>query len=135
VQIWQQTASEETPRGAHDLSCCVLNILFSREPDWDPVTGFCVQARQPGMDHRGIRSFGGHPEQLEGEPQTLFGITVELASAHSPVAGAHLLDSTGRGGELAADWADELCGALGDGDANRLTVRAKIRARFGNRGH
>ena len=111
-QIWLLAASEETPRGTHDLRRKDLKIPFSEdslgvltgpEPNWDPVAELRVQAHQPGMDHRGIFSLGEHPDQLEGKPQTLFGIALELAPAHPPVDGAHVLDGTDRGGEVSAD--------------------------------
>jgi hypothetical protein len=86
-QISLLTASEESPRGTHDLRRYGLQIIFPQEPKWDPVTEFRVPARQPGLDHNGIFSFGEHPDQLEGKPQTLFGITVKLASVHPPVHG------------------------------------------------
>jgi hypothetical protein len=47
----------------------------------------------------------------------------------------HVLDATDLRGELAADETDELLDDLRDGEANRFTVRSKIRARFGNRSH
>ena len=59
------------------------------------------------MDHTGIFSFGEHPDQLEDEPQTLFGITIKLASVHPAIDGTDVPDSADVGGELAADQADE----------------------------
>jgi hypothetical protein len=134
-QIPLLTASEESPCGTHDVGRYGLQIIFPQEPKRDPVTESRVQTRQPGLDHSRIFSFGEHPDQLEGKPQPLFGIPVKLASVHLPVDGAHVLDANDPGGELAADETDELLNDLRDGEANRFTVRSKIRARFGNRGH
>ena len=80
----------------------------------------------------GSSLFGEHPDQLEGEPQTLFGITVKLASVHPTIDGAHVPDTPDVGGELAADEADELLDDLRDGEAKRFTMRCKIRTRCGN---
>jgi hypothetical protein len=87
------------------------------------------------LDYSRIFSFGEHPDQLEGKPQTLLGITVKLASVHPPIDGAHVPDTTYLGGELAADEADELLDNLRDGEAKRFTMRRKIRARRGNGCH
>jgi hypothetical protein len=57
------------------------------------------------LDNGGIFSFGEHPYQLEGEPQALFGITVELTSVHPPIEGAHVPDTADVSGQLAPDAA------------------------------
>jgi len=129
------TADEEGSRGSHDLRRHGLQILFPHEPKWDPVPEFRVQAGEPGLDHSGIFSFGEHPDELEGKPQTLFGITVEFASVHPPIDGAHVPDAADVGGEFSADEADELLDDLRDGEAQRFTMRCEIRAGCGNGGH
>ena len=126
------TFNEESSRGSHDLRRDGLEIVFPHEPKWDAVAEFRVQPGQPGLDHSGIFSFGEHPDQLEGKPQTLFGITVKLASVHPPIDGAHVPDTADVGGELAADEADKLLDDLRDGEAERFTMRRKIGARCGN---
>jgi hypothetical protein len=84
------TVNEESSRGSHDLRRHGLQIVFPHEPKWNAVTEFKVQARKPGLDHNGIFSFGEHPDQLEGKPQTLFRITVKLASVHPPINSSHV---------------------------------------------
>src|SRR5579872_1749805 len=126
------TADEESSRSSHDLRRHGLQIVFPHEPKWDAVAEFRVQASQPGLDYGGIFLFGEHPDQLEGEPQTLFGITVKLTSVHPPIDGAHIPDTSDIGGELAANEADELLDDLRDGEAERFTMRRKIRTRCGN---
>ena len=79
--------------------------------------------------------FGERADQLEGEPQTLFGITVKLASVHPPIDGAHVPDAAYLGGELAADKADELLDDLRYGEAKRFTMCSKIGTRCGNSCH
>jgi hypothetical protein len=72
---------------------------------------------------------------LEGEPQTLFSVTVKLASVHPPIDGAHVPDTADVGGELTADDAKELLDNLWDREAERFTMRCEIRARCGNGCH
>jgi len=121
------TADKESSRSSHDLWRHGLEIVFPHEPKWDTVPEFGVQPGQPGLDHGGIFSFGEHPDQLEGKPQTLFGITVKLTSVHPPIDGAHVPDATDVGGELAADEADELLDDFRDREAECFTMRCKIR--------
>lgn len=102
------TAGEESSHRAHDLRCDCLQITFPHEPKWDAVAEFRVQAGQPGLDHGRVFSFGEHPDELEGEPQTLFRITRELASLHPPIDREHIPDTAGVGGEHAANNADDL---------------------------
>jgi hypothetical protein len=87
------TADEEGSRGSHDFRRHGLQIVLSHEPKWDAVAEFRVQAGQPGLDYCRIFSFGEHPDQLEGESQTLFGIAVKLTSVHPPIDGAHVPDT------------------------------------------
>jgi hypothetical protein len=119
------TANEESPRGPHDLRRHGLKIVFPHEPKWDVVTEFRVQAGQPGLDHSGIFLFGEHSNQLEGERQTLFAITIELASIHLPIDGAHVPDTADVGCELAPDEADELLDDLRNGKAKRLATHRR----------
>jgi hypothetical protein len=123
------TADQESSRGSHDLRRDGLEIVFPHEPNRDPITEFRVQAGQPGLDHSGIFFFGEHPDQLEGKPQTLFGIPVKLAPIHPAIDGAHIPDTANAGGELAPDEADKLPDDLRDGEAERFTMRCKTRAR------
>ena len=64
----QLTANEENSRSSHDLRRHDLQIVLPHEPKRDAVTEFRVQPGQPGLDHRGVFSFGEHPDQLEGKP-------------------------------------------------------------------
>jgi hypothetical protein len=128
-------ADEEGSRGSHDFRRHGLQILFPHEPKWDPVPEFRVQAGEPGLDHSGIFSFGEHPDELEGKPQTLFSIAVKLTSVYPPIDGAHIPDTADVGGELAADKADELLDDLRDGEAKRFPMGCEIRSRRGNGCH
>jgi hypothetical protein len=107
------------------------------EPELQHIRAFSsrhsrVQAGEPGLDYGGIFSFGQHPDQLERKPQTLFGITIELASVHPAIDGAHVPNTADVGGQLASNEADELLDDLRDREAKRFTVRCKIRPRCGN---
>ena len=128
----QLSADKESSRRPHDLRRHDLQIVFPHQPKRDPVPEFRVQAGEPGLNHSRIFSFGERPDQLEGEPQTLFCITVKLASVHPPIDGAHVPDTADIGGELTAHEADELLDDLRDGEAKRFTMRCKIRARCGD---
>jgi hypothetical protein len=81
------------------------------------------------LDHTGIFSFGEHPDQLESESQTLFGITIKLASVHPAIDGTHVPDTPYESGELAPDNADKLLDDLRDGEAKRFAMRWKISGR------
>jgi hypothetical protein len=129
------TADEEGSRSAHDLRRHDLEIVFPHEPKRDPVTEFRVQAGQPGLDHSWIFSFGEHPDQLEGKPQSLLGIPVELAPLHPPIDGAHILDSADVGCELAADETNKPLDDLRDWEADRFAMRCEIRPRCGDGHH
>jgi hypothetical protein len=67
------------------------------------------------LDHSGILSFGEHPDQLEGKPQTLFSIAVKLASVHPPIDGAHVPDTADVGSQLAPNDANKLIHNIVDG--------------------
>ena len=99
------TANQEGSRSSHDLRRNGLQIVSLMSRSWEAVAEFGVQAGEPGLDHSGIFSFGEHPDQLEGKPQTLFGITYSsLPFIHRSTA-QHVPDTPDVGGELAADEA------------------------------
>jgi len=114
------SANAESSRRSHDLRRHGLQIVFPHEPKWDAVTELRVQAGELGLDHSGTFSFGEHSDQLEGEPQTLFGITVKLASVRPPIDGAHVPDAADVGSKFAADEADELLDDFRDGGGEAL---------------
>jgi hypothetical protein len=102
------TAHEESSRGPLNLRRHSIKIVLSYQPKRDSIAEFRVQASQPGLDRDGILFFGEHSDKLEGEPQTLLGITMKLASIHPPINRADVPGSARIGGELAANKPDEI---------------------------
>ena len=82
-------SNEESACSSHDLRRHGLEIVFPHQAKRDTVAEFRIQAGEPGLDYCGI-FFGQYPDQLEGEPQTLFGITVKLASADDQITERNL---------------------------------------------
>jgi len=132
ARITLLAAYEKSARSPHNIRRHGFEIVFPHEPKRDAVAEFRVQAGQPGLDYSGIFFFGEHSDQLEGEPQTLLGITVKLTSVHPPIDGAHVPDSAHVSCELAADEAHKLFDDLRNREAKRFTMCCQIRTGCGN---
>jgi len=90
------TPHKKSSRGSHDLRRHGLQAVSPHEPKRDAVSEFRVQTGQPGLDYSRIFLFGEHPVQMEGEPQTLFCVSVEIAPLHPLIDGAHVPDTPRR---------------------------------------